>query len=839
MGLVKTKLIVGVVFVAIALILIVIWWADMPDTVKGAVIVGFFTGGCALIASYGKDVSKKTDSERPVIVPQVAGAVQAQTAPPPSVIPAPPEPYLAHRYFMPGNFTGRAAERKELTEWFTDTHDPMFVYEAIGGMGKSAVTWYWLHEDILKSDSKPDGVIWWSFYEKESRFETFLEKALIYVTQDEQKVKAVPSTYDRMQWLCQQLCRKRYLIVLDGAERILRAYAGLGSPYQGDEVPSEKKDEYRTCVDPNAGTFLQCLTSPDIKSKTLITSRLLPKDLDGLGGCRHRKLDELQLADAVEFLQQQERQTNGKELRIRGTRAEFEAACQKYGCHPLSLRLLRGMIFRDLKHPCDIATWTEHNPLPQVVPREHHILELAYNSLDKKKRKLISELAAFRNPMDYDSMAIFQRDFKNQQEFKAALIDLVDRGLLLRDTTTSKYDLHPIIRGYCYDQLRDKKGIHSQLRDYFATVPSKKKEEIESLTDLDPVIELYHHTVNSGRLDEVFALFCDRITYDTYFRFGAYSLRIDLLRPLFPDGETKAPRLRNKAAQALSLGALANSYSLSGQPRKAIPLYERHNRLREKQRDKRNLAIGLGNLAGAAELQLGRFESAESNLRKCIDICQKINDESDESVGRRELGLLLAFRGRFEESAEELSRALKEFEKQQMKQSECVVCSHRARRALLISDPRQALEHAQKTRELADVQQLERDIIRAEWLLGAAYLVNGNLKEAESHLNEALLRDRRINLVELEASILMELAKLRHAQKHDSEALKIASEALTSADRCEYRLQQAEIHNFLAQFYFDTGDKTKARKHAETAKERAECGYVPALDQAKAMLAKF
>ncbi|MCX6832559.1 MAG: tetratricopeptide repeat protein, partial [candidate division Zixibacteria bacterium] len=683
-----------------------------------------------------------------------------------SVIPVPPEPYFAHRYFMPGNFTGRVAERKELTEWFADTHHPMFIYEAIGGMGKSAVTWYWLHEDVLNSDPKPDGVIWWSFYEKESRFETFLEKTLIYLTGDEPRVKGIPSTYDRMQWLCQLLCKKRYLIILDGAERILRAYAGLGSPYQGDEVPEDKKDDYCTCIDPNAGNFLQWLTSSDIKSKILITSRLFPRELDGLDDCRHRKLVELQKADAVEFYQQPEKQTDGKELRIIGTRAEIEAACEKYGCHPLSLRLLRGMIFRDLEHPRDIVTWTEHNPLPQEIPREHHILELAYNSLDEKKRKLISELAAFRNPMAYDSMVIFRKDFGDQQEFDTALIDLVDRGLLLRDLATNKYDLHPIIRRYCYDRLTDKQGVHSQLRDYFTTVPSKKEEEIESLADLDPVIELYHHTVNSGQYDEAFRLFYDRITYATYFRFGAYSLRIDLLRLLLPDEGDKPPRLNGEAAQAWTLNGLANSYALSGQPRKAIPLFQSSNDVDEKSAHSLGVAIGLGNLAYMAELQLGRLDSAELNLRRCISISQKINSAHQESAGHRELGRLLDYRGRFKESAEELSKALEGFEKLQAKQSEGLVWSHRALRMLLMSDPRQALEHAQRAREMADAEHYEADIIRAEWLLGAVYLANGNLKEAESHLNEALLRDRRINLVEFEASILLELAKLRHAQRH-------------------------------------------------------------------------
>ncbi len=62
----------------------------------------------------------------------------------------------------------------------------------------------------------------------------------------------------------------------------------------------------------------------------------------------------------------------------------------------------------------------------------------------------------------------------------------------------------------------------------------------------------------------------------TYYQFGAYQLRIELLRALFLDGEDKPPRLKDESAQAWTLSALASSYSLSGQPRRAVPLFEMH-----------------------------------------------------------------------------------------------------------------------------------------------------------------------------------------------------------------------------------------------------------------------
>lgn len=95
------------------------------------------------------------------------------------------------------------------------------------------------------------------------------------------------------------------------------------------------------------------------------------------------------------------------------------------------------------------------------------------------------------------------------------------------------------------------------------------------------------------------------------------------------------------------------------------------------------------------------------------------------------------------------------------------------------------------------------------------------------------MRDRKINLLELEPDILLWLAKVRFAKNNKDEALKMAFEALGIADRCEYRLSQADIHNFLAEYYLDKKDFAKAKEHIKIAKERAECGYVPAMNKAK------
>ena len=275
---------------------------------------------------------------------------------------------------------------------------------------------------------------------------------------------------------------------------------------------------------------------------------------------------------------------------------------------------------------------------------------------------------------------------------------------------------------------------------------------------------------------------------------------------------------------------------MSGQGRRAIPLLERSLTIQEKKGGE--LSQIFSNLA-IWRTSIGDLAAAESNLRRSIELSSEFKGQSMKAIAHNILGLLHAYRGVFKDSKKELTTAFEGFTKIEAVQSQGIVWSCRAIRSLLMSNADDALKHATKARELADVKNMERDIIQAEYLLGAAYVMQENLTEAEQHLTEALTRNRKINLVELEPDILLEFAKLRFKQNHKKESLEKAEEALQIADRCEYRLKQADIHNFLAAFYLDAGDLKKANEHAEKAKERAECGYKPALEKAEKILKRI
>jgi tetratricopeptide (TPR) repeat protein len=746
--------------------------------------------------------------------------------------------FLAHPYPMPPNFTGRAVELKMLDDWLALGKDRLFVLCALGGFGKSALTWQWITTRVNPAEWMR--LVWWSFYEGDASFEHFIEETLKYL-----KLEIPSGKRTQVDELLKAMQSQKILLVIDGFERALRAYSSMNAAYQGDEE-SNKEDNQFDCVDINAEHFLRsvCVT-PGIQSKILMTTRLTPRAvLVGadhyllLQGCHVTELQAMQKEDVVEFFKKQ---------KIKGTHAEIEAACEPYGYHPLSLRLLAGRILNDFDTPGDIVTAQKFRIDGDLKQHQHHVLEVSYNSLPKHEQKLLSTIACFRSPVELKTL---ESVAENKDSLENDLHDLVERGLLHFDGANKKFDLHPIVRRYAYESLTapDRTAAHIRMIDYFAAVPKPKK--IENLEDLTPVIELYHHMVRAGNLDEALKLFRDRLHKSLYYQFGAYQTSAELLGALFPDGEDKTPRLNEESNQAWTLNSLANAYSQNGEPRRAAALWTIAIPIAEKLGEKQNIAIGWGNV-GQQQCVIGALGEAERNQRRRIDLCLEIADEYFEATDHSELGLLLSYHGTWQEAEKELDSALKLFEKQHSIQSEGIVWSYRSVRYLLMarecdqrsatSYQRSAIKSANRALELADETARtryphERDYVRTHWLLGAAYRASDDLVKAEIHLSESLRRCRANNIVEHEADILLEIAKLRHAQGDRGESLRLAQEALVITERCGYVLQGADVHLWLTELALEglkaegekgLSDKEAAHLHAREALRLAHCDNGP------------
>jgi hypothetical protein len=82
-------------------------------------------------------------------------------------IPAPPEPYIAHPYTLLQlrELVGRQAELNTLTDWVAKPGSEvfnahLFCFVAIGGMGKSALTWKWFNQIATNEMNPLAGRLW-------------------------------------------------------------------------------------------------------------------------------------------------------------------------------------------------------------------------------------------------------------------------------------------------------------------------------------------------------------------------------------------------------------------------------------------------------------------------------------------------------------------------------------------------------------------------------------------------------------------------------------------------------------------------------------------------------
>ncbi len=757
--------------------------------------------------------------------------------------PLPPRPYLAHPYPMPKHWTGRQAEMDQLDAWLKDDDGlSMCCLVAMGGMGKSSLAWAWLQRRAVPEQEAfgLSGIFQWSFYEGEISFQHFLEDLSVYL--------AVSAISDPLTALTQRLFSERLLLVLDGFERLLCAYASAEAALLPEQTAEELKTGERRCIEWTTARFLRSLVAGGA-SKVLLTSRLVPEELDGLEGWLPMDLLGLEPADAEAYLR-----ASG----IKGTSRELREVAAVYGFHALSLSKLVEVLHYDIDQPDDIRQAPRYDVMPDLKARQHHILQQAYETLPPALAQFLSALAAPRGKATIEVTRFLAGNWPDA-ELSANLRRLEEDRWVLRDREQRTLDFHPVVRRYVYGRLEDKLDTHAQLMDYFRPLADAvNTERVESVTDLAPVIELYHHTVRAGRYDEAMDLYYHRLRDSLFYRFGVYQTEIELLRALFPDGEDHIPRLKNEHAQAVTLSDLAADYSVSGQPRRAVPLYEAATRIMERQGDKTNLARGLVAVESVAYLPLGELAAAEQSLRCVIELCSEIKDEFLEAIGHQELGRLLVYQGGFAKAEEHLATARERWHADNDYGGMGLAQAYRCIAAIFDGRREQAHSAAVQALELAirghyGTQVVERDIIRAEWLLGAAHRALDHLPQAEKHLAEALTRCRRINMVDHEPDILLETARLRWARAQGSEVmsdestrlreetLELTREALDIADRCEYRLKQADIHNFLAHVALEQGEREEARKHAEIAKERAWCDgpphcYKPALEEAKRIL---
>lgn len=778
-----------------------------------------------------------------------------------SDIPAPPEPFIAHPYTLleTHKLVGRQAELGALTDWVAKPESEIYGARilsivAIGGLGKSALTWKWFN-DIAPQEMKPQaGRIWWSFYESDASFENFVTRALAYVTKLRlEEVQKIPLA-DRETRLLTALDHQPFLIVLDGLERILIAYARMDAGHLSDDdydrqtanhvanaygLPASAAQSFigehrlRKTANPRAGAFLRRLSNVRA-SRILASTRLYPADLQtvtghSLGGSAAIFLRGLSDDDALDLW---------RAFGVTGSRDSLLPLFNQVDNHSLVIQALASEVARYRRAPGDFDAWrrghADFNPfsLP-LVQVKSHVLEFGLRGLDDKARRVLEIISAFRMPASYSTLAALLigkgKPCADERELDSVLTELEDRGLVGWERRANRYDLHPIVRGVVWSQVGDKKRrtVYTTLCAHFESLSRTYiEDEVKSLEELTPVIEWYSTLVNLGRYDEAISIFSNHLYHQLLLHLNASRQLIELLGMLSPKGNWDLSLITKLTDRSVVLLALGLGHEFAGEPERAADFFSLEITASQEEGDQKGAAIGLGNLAEVLG-QSGKLHRGEAESKSALLIAREMSDKEQEGIVLMRLGSLGSVRAKRSDCERLLARARRILKDSSARRYLPDADIYQAQLRLWEGDFSGAFKAAEYPTGLTNQNRFWHYLAQAARLQGTALLGLGKLAKAEEHLHQATTAARAVNFVLAELPTLISLAELRRQQTDLKAAREFLDDVWEAAERGPYPLFHADALNVLAQIERDEGNTAAAVETATKAYRLAWCDGPP------------
>jgi Domain of unknown function (DUF4062) len=340
-----------------------------------------------------------------------SGQVPLEGAP----IPKPPFFYAEPRYIVSNTFVGRQSELEVLSDWAlpADPHT-MLLLEAIGGNGKSMLTWEWVNSRATTVRRDWAGRFWYSFYEKGADMADFCRRAIAYMTGQRLSELRKKKTRELIKYLVAELYTKPWLLILDGLERVLVAYHSIDAAEISDEEannPTDKIVSRDPCsaIRDEDDDLLRSLAAVT-PSKVLVSSRLMPRVLlnaanQAIPGVRRISLPGLRPPDAEALLYSYNI--------VGGSEAIQRYLAANCDCHPLIIGVLAGLINNYLPDRGNFDRWVVAPDgggrldlaRLNLIQRRNHILSTALHALPQKSEQLLSTLALLPESVDYSVLS--------------------------------------------------------------------------------------------------------------------------------------------------------------------------------------------------------------------------------------------------------------------------------------------------------------------------------------------------------------------------------------------------------------------------------------------------
>ncbi len=744
------------------------------------------------------------------------------------------------------NFVGREEYLKTITDWYKSDNVRIGALIGWGGVGKSALVRKW-YDSLKINKIQPDGIFWWGFY-RNAYLEQFLNALFRYVAGGQIQPDTIKSTWEKVERIKEYIGRGAYLIILDGLEQMQKSESG-------DEFGKMNYREFTELLH-----YLADL--PKAKGLCLITTRFALKDLDDweTRGYENQPLIDLSINDALLML---------KKRGIKGSDYDMTEIIKKYKGHALSLTALSGYLNR--YYVGDIKQAPEVEFVIGDKIRFHMLLSKYAENMSVAELVFLNIFSLFwQEVTKKDFAGVFRAEMETEMNqvlidmsefaFKRMVDNLVDRRLISRDQENN-YATHPLIKSYfesIFDQ-EDKKLCHKRIYEYIGEYAPERPETLEQM---QPLFEQVYHGCAAGLYDEtkekVFEEKIERYgEHFIYHKLGAWETTLSLTKMFFPEGDvSQMPLVSRKSDQSWVLAVAGLALLNTGRPKEAEELLFRKTNMQIKYKDWRNASGGYQNLADL-QFRTGELESGLDSAKEALEMAEKVNRYDYVVFSKSYLGWILYLLGESKEAERsfiEVDELSIQIEGNRLRTFAGVQYAY-----FLISMKRidEAFELTKQNLEICQRNNFVNDISRCHRCLGAIERINGNRKQAEVHLQEALKIARKIGVPELEIGALLErgrlwldiedekgaiadandvlkicsrtgfrfyepaaeivLGKAYLAQKNYEQAERFAKSAYEKAVGMKYRWAECDAGHLLGEIYIASGDKTKARKWLQKA----------------------
>ncbi len=551
------------------------------------------------------------------------------------------------------------------------------------------------------------------------------------------------------------------------------------------------------------------LRSNSHKARIIVTSRTLPllrngESLIDVIEEEKQELRGLKTNFAVDYLIK-----NG----LAGVeRKKLEELAESVDGHPLALKLLVELVK-------DFGISDTLNDLKMYKNQKVDTIKKTRKLFDKlagDEKELLESISVFRLP---EPMSAIKGMFTDTTSIDAVK-KLINKSLLETDHK-GKYWLHPLVREFAYDDLRNKIDVHKLAYQYYLSLPLPEKRTKKE--DVQPLIEAHYHACKANEYDLAAGIMFVKNLDEDLDRWGENRTLVELYEGMLPKnhlrdkpllssieihgsvignlgstyyilGEVKkaieycekalkiAQEIGDKHGEGQRLGNLGNVYSYMGDERKAIEYYEKALKITQEIGDKRAEGVCLGNL-GSAYSNLSDVKKATEYYEKALKIAHKIDAKQDEGAWLGALGNVYSYMGDERKAIEYYEKALKIAQEIGDKHGEGTTLGNLGTAYQELSDVKKAIEYYEKALKIA--QETGDKSSEGTWLgnLGAAYYSLEEVRKAIEYHEMALKITQQIGDRKGEGRSLgnlgaayYSLEEVRKAIEYYEMALKITQE---------------------------------------------------------------